>query len=155
MATAAKEKDEPNYLAGFEGSIAAEAWEATRAETDAHWRQTGESGFWNDMEYAANKVVETGTTRTKFEEKVKELNEQRKADADDLGPNAITGGANAAQGSTINLPPGAEHSESEDELADAKSDAVDTAEQGDNSGHVTDGDEAAAAAKEAETAPLK
>jgi hypothetical protein len=157
----AKEKLAPE----FQGSIAAQAWENTRLDTDAPWRSTGESEFWNNLQYAADKVIETGSVRTKFEQEVKELHEKAaKAakESDALGGNAVIGnladvegGAGATAASTVNLPPGSDAPKSEKKAEAAKSDAVKTAAKTDESGHVPSGKEASAAAKSESTAPAK
>ncbi len=67
-------------------SIAAQAWNATKDDGDPEYRGSAELEFWNEIDFRAQKVQETGTAITNFEKEVQKL------DAEDKQKQAAIGG---------------------------------------------------------------
>ena len=147
-------------MAEKEGSIAAQAWNATKDPTDPEFGASPEPEFWGKLEFAAQKVIETGTANTNFELKVKELHGKSKATEKAIGgpmavveePAAITAGATERQTDT------SKSAAKTETKAEAKPDAkkVEQAKalkSTDKSGHVPDAKEKAAIVKEQATSP--
>lgn len=54
-------------------SIAAQAWNNTKADGDPEFGASAEPEFWAKLEFAAKKAIETGTAITNFEKEVQRL----------------------------------------------------------------------------------
>lgn len=142
------------------GSIAAQAWNATKADGDPEYRGSAEIEFWNKIDNAAEKAISTGTATTNFEKKAQELSAKDKATEKAIGgpmavveePAAITAGGGTGPASTER------QGDTAKSKAEAKPDAkkvaaAKTAQKQDKSGHVPTGKEAAAIVKEQANAP--
>lgn len=90
------------------GSIAARAWNATKAEGDPDYRGSAEVEFWNELDFRARKVQESGTAITNFEKEVQRLHAEEKESHKGAGepmavvdePAAITVGTSKGPAST-------------------------------------------------------
>lgn len=140
-----------------ETSLAGRAWNATKDENDPDWGSIPNSEFKGKLEFAAERVKETGTAKTNFEIAVKEL-----AAEDAKGETAPMAVVNDTPETSAMATPIAEAAKPAAKKAKAaakkaapkKAAAKAVAAKTDKSGHVPTAKETAAAVDAEKNAPL-
>lgn len=135
-----------------EMSLAGRAWNATKEDNDPDWASIPNSEFKGKLEFAAERVKETGTAKTNFEIAVKEFAEE---DAKgETAPMAVVAKETAPSAVATPEAPAKVKTAAKKSAATKKAGKA-VAAKTDKSGHVATAEEKAAAAKTAETAPAK
>lgn len=160
-AAAQVEKKEAKKLE-LQGSAAARAWNATKADGDPEWDNMPNTEFKGKLEHAAERVKATGIAQTNFEVEVKK---QLEVDAKVNKAEGAMAVVNPNPATDTAAPMGIAPEQNEQlttkekaevkKAADAKAKEQEGAKKLDQSGHVPDKKELEARVEAEKTAPLR